>query len=101
MLCCCIVTDDVVGPCGGIPTAGGVSIEFHGSYLGLADAVLSMRYSGGAVGSARHTYTSHSCHVIVPNAHVSCVAAPGVGANYSFQWMVASVTTAAAICCRT
>lgn len=56
------MTDDVVGPAGGTPTAGSVLVEFHGSYLGLADAVLSMRYCGGAIGSASHTYIFHSSY---------------------------------------
>jgi IPT/TIG domain len=80
--------ESIALPAAGVPTSGGVSIVIRGSYLGIEDGVISMRYSGGLPEVPRHTYLSTTCRVISPNSVVSCETVPGVGGNYSLHALV-------------
>lgn len=71
-----------------IPTAGGVSIVIQGSALGIDGSIVYLMYSGGLLGQARHVYNSTDCSVVEANVLLSCMAAPGVGGNYTFSVIV-------------
>ena len=71
-----------------LPPIGGASILISGQFLGVNASVIRLRYVGGLPGQPRRDYFARSCAVVTPLTQVSCVSAPGIGGNFTFQIIV-------------